>query len=215
MIFDIDFDDFTVQMLPPDKRVNPTVPFIQALISPLQYIRDLLFGSFANGSTAPTYSSGTYNYMDQVIYNKQVYLSLIPDNTDAPTVATSWLLIQTDFRGANIRVLDSGCTLILTNALNQEFGGVFRQPPLQSDIYLNNVGPTLTGFIVGNTEPKSSSVGNSTSSATIGSPLPFTQVYNFNINIPAALYAATTEATIRDFVNKIIPISLTFSITPY
>lgn len=213
--FDITFNDQAPELLPPDKRVNPNVGILQALLSPLQYIRDLLFGSYANGSTAPSYSPGTYNYMDQVVYGKQVYLSLKASNTDAPTVATSWLLIQKNFLGANQRVLFSGANLILTNALNQNFGGTFRQPPLVSDIYINNLSASVVGFIVGNTEPHSSTVGNSNSSATVGSPTPFLQINNFNINIPNALLSLTSKSAISDFVNAIAPASLNFTITGY
>jgi hypothetical protein len=66
-IYDIDYAKFAAQMLPPDKRFTRSVAWVKILLSPLQYLRDLYFGSFRTGSTAPQWvNTSPYNKYDQV-----------------------------------------------------------------------------------------------------------------------------------------------------
>ena len=217
-LFDLNIDPIIVEQLPPDKRYPTTIELHKALMKGLQWAHDLLFGSYYIGSSAPEYSAGSYNYLDQVIYNKQVYSSLIGSNTDAPTVAASWELIQDNFIGVKERILYCGTKLVLEYALNKEFRTSFRQPPATSDIYLTNLPATKTGFLVGETEPYCSSVGQTTSSDPIGPGIPFTYLHNFEIHIPSALataLGATYQQTISNFVRLYIPASLNFLIVTY
>ena len=113
--YDLDISKQAKILLPPDKRYNNTIAIITALLSPLQWAHDLLFNSYYVGSSAPAYAPGTYNYQDEVIYNKQVYSSLIDNNTDAPTTS-NWILIQNNFIGVQERALYNGNKLILEYA---------------------------------------------------------------------------------------------------
>lgn len=110
------------------------------------------------------------------------------------------------------RILYNGQKLVLENALNLKFGGVFRQPPLVSDIYTSKLSSVAQGFRIGLTEAHTSSVGISDSSDSIGLSYPFVYVNNFQINIPSALLALTTYQEIRNFVNIYIPLSINFTI---
>ena len=213
-IYDLSINPVAIEQLPPDKRYPNNVSFLTALLAPLQWAHDLLFNSYYKGSTAPNYATGVYNYLDQVIYNKQVYLSLIPANTDVPTTS-NWELIQNNFIGVQERLLYNGQRLVLEYALNKEFGTTFAQPPGRSAIYITNVAPTISGFLVGITEPNCSSVGLDTASDWIGPTLPFVYLNNFQINIPAAALALTNVQAITNFVNQYIPASLTFIIQSY
>lgn len=214
-IFDISFDQQAVDLLPPDKRGVKTVALQRALLRCVQWSRDQLFGSYKTGATAPVYAGGTYNKYDQVIYNKAVYYSLVANNSALPTDSGSWLLIQKNFIGVDERVRYNGQKIVLEYALNHRFGGVFRPPGSSSlsDIYINNVGPVPAGFRIAQTI--GSTIGQTTSSDSIGLAMPFVQIANFNINVLNAIYLLTNEKAIRDFVDPVIPISINYSISTY
>lgn len=214
-IFDIDFNQQSIDLLSPDKRGPITVALQQALLWATQWCRDLILGSYKTGAIAPAYAGGTYNKYDMVVYNKAVYYSLISNNTSVPTDTTSWLLVQANFIGVDERVRYNGQKVVLEYALNHRFGGTFRPPGSSSlsDIYINNVDPVAVGFRVGIT--KGSTVGLTKSSDDIGNPYPFVQLTNFNINFLNSLYILTSEKAVRDFVDPVIPASLVYTITPY
>lgn len=215
--FDVDFDQQVQDILSPDKRLPKNVAILQALMKSIQWCRDLVLGSYKSGSTVPVYSAGTYNIYDQVIFNKAVYSSLISNNTNDPTVSSSWALIQKDFIGVDERIKFNGEKIVLEYALNKRFGGVFR-PPItlsNSDIYIENLPAVVYGFRIGQTEDFSSSVGQTTSSDYVGSPYPFIRINNFQINFLNSLYIQTNEKEIRNFVNKYIAAGLNYTIVSY
>lgn len=212
--FDLDINPVLVEQLPPDKRYPSNISLIQALSKPLQWAHDLLFKSYYEGPTCPDYSPGIWNKYQQVIYQKKVYESLIDNNMDLPTVET-WQLVQDNFIGVKERILYNGGKLVLEYALNKEYDTVFRQPPAVSDIYIDNLPASIVGFLVGETEPFCSSVGQTTSSDAIGPGLPFVYLNNFQINIPTAALALTNVQAITNFVNQYIPAGLKFTIVPY
>jgi hypothetical protein len=225
MIYDFDINANSVELLPPDKRYKKTIAFIQALLSPLQWAHDALFNSYYQGSAAPTYSAGSYNFLNQVIYNKAVYLSLINENVDIPTT-TNWYKMQDSFIGLNERILYAGNKIILEYAINKEFGavvngnfiGVFRNPnptdpsgasDIKSDIYITNSTPIVKGFLVGNTKGGIVGITDSEIDVTANSniytniigayTLPSIFTSNFQINIPTALYSfINSNATIAN-----------------
>jgi hypothetical protein len=211
-LFDINFNLKVLEIAPPDKRKAVNIRWLQSLISPVQYLRDKFLGDYKTGSSYPQWVAGTYSKGAKVVYKQVVYESLIAGNTDAPPSA-NWALYLPSFLGVDERVLFNGVKLTLEYALNLRFLGTFRQPPAVSDIYITKVASTLVGFNVG--QSIGSSVGQSTSSAAVGFTYPFLQIYNFRINIPAALYAQTNDNEIADFVRNFIPASLNFTIASY
>jgi hypothetical protein len=220
MNYDFDINKASIEILPPDKRYKNNITLIQSLLSSLQWARDLFFSSYYEGSTADDYSAGTYNFLDQVKYNKKIYSSLIDSNTDAPTT-DNWILVQDNFIGVKERVKYNGGKLVLEYALNKEFDTTFRQPANVSDIYITNLNPESVGFIVGEDEAHSSYVSEDTSEKPIVFNLPFAYVKNFQINVPSAVYAgiASTDtrrnSSIRNFVNQYIPSGLNYLISTY
>lgn len=218
--FDFDISSAIQQILPPDKRRNNMLAISKALISaPLQWAHDLLFNTYYLGSSDPNYAPGTYEYQQKVIYNKKVYSSLIDNNTDNPT-SSNWILVCDDFTGVSERILYNSTKLIFEYSLNKKFGTTFRQPndpvnPTPSDIYITGLSAVPTGFRVGSTESGSSSIGLSSSGASIGSNYPFSYVNNFTINVPSSVLAAQTSQAIRAFANKYVAAGLNFTITSY
>jgi hypothetical protein len=219
------FYDFNIstaiqQLLPPDKRRNNLFALSKSIIAaPLQWAHNNLFNTYLVGATCPNYSPGTYNYKDEVIYNKQVYSSLINNNTDAPTT-NNWILISNTFLGVQERVLYNCSKLVFEYALNKEFGTTFRQPnsptsPTNSDIYISPLSAVPNGFCIGSTEAGSSSIGATTASSSIGGTYPFVYLNNFTINVPSAVLTAQTPQAIRSFANNYKAIGLNFTITSY
>ena len=223
--YNVDINQASIELLPPDKRYPATIALTQSLLKPLQWARDSFFGTYLGGSTAPLWSAGTYAYGDEVIYQNKVYSSLKSGNTDSPTLAGSWYMKSDNFIGLSERVLFNGGRLTLEYALNKEFRGVFRQPTTpqgitdaKSDIYLTNDTSVKYGFFVGQTEPFCSSVGLTTSSDYIGSANPFIFVNNFIIHIPTSLLNVSTTSnykSVSNFVSQYIPASINFTIVNY
>lgn len=220
-LYDININQISIELLPPDKRYTKNIAFIQSLLTGVQWIRDLVFGSYYEGAAEvgiSDYAPGTYNYLDRVIYEKKVYLSLDNANTAAPTDETLWLLIQDNFIGVKERILYCGSKLVLEYALNKQFGTTFRQPPNVSDIYIGNIAKVVEGFLIGQTEPYCSTVGQTTSSDSVGRQLPFVYLNNFQINIPILALDISVDANYKavgNFVDKYIPASLRYTVVNY
>lgn len=223
-IYDVNFDLFGVQMLPTDKRYNKLVRFVQSLLTPAQWLRDLYGGSYRTGSTASAWSNGaTYAKYAQVKFNKQVYQSLEDGNIgNTPSNSpTKWALVQENFIGVSERILYGGQKLTLEYALNKWFGTVFRQPNLVSDIYIGTNVIPVPAFIVGDTEPFSSTVGRTISSEYIGPTPVLTVTSNFTIYVPEAVYNAldpdmiNNERIFRSFADRYVPAGLTYNIETY
>lgn len=128
----------------------------------------------------------------------------------------------------NKRLKYNGEKIVLEYALNIRFGGTFRQPPLVSDIYTENLTAVEVGFLIGETEAYSSTIGftedygnsfqlTALDAVSQGQSLRYVEI--FTIKIPTALYTpigatnAERNAIILEFVNKYIPIGLNFTIT--
>ena len=222
-IYDIDYSKLAVKMLPPDKRFTNTIAFLKALLTPVQWKRDLILGTYRSGSTSSIWlNSTTYNKYDQVIYNRAVYSSLQAGNiNNLPTNTAYWEQIQTVYIGIQERLQYTPTKLTLEYALNKWFQTTFRQPPLQSDIYFT-VNPILLNvFVVGGTESISSNIYNGNSTQFIINGYSFSAFYNLVINVPTALISslapttAQAQAIIGSVVNRFIAAGINYTITPY
>jgi hypothetical protein len=220
-IYDIDFSEFTPQMLPPDKRYTRFEAWTNIVLSPIQYLRNLWFGSYRTGSEAPAYASGTYAKYAQVRYNKIVYESLKNANTDIPTVTASWKEVQQNFIGLSERIYYTGQKLTLEYAMNKWFGTTFRQPNSVSDIYITNNALAISVFRVAADEDSSSVVLAEASPEFVINDYNFAVTYNFTINCPVAVYnalsavAGNREKIFRAFVDKYVPAGITYNIVTY
>lgn len=260
-IYDINYNDKVVELLPPDKRYSRTVGWLRAIISvPLQYMRDKFLGNYRLGNTYPVWVAGSYNTGALVQRNQIVYESISDSNTDMPPSA-NWVEYLPSFIGVDTRVLFNGQKLVLEYALNQYLFTTFRQPPLVSDVYIGLLPVNIQGFVVGKTTgstvaqndiaartewaPISYAAGalvkkggymylskinsntdtppsaNWHKTETIGYSNPFVRLNNFTIFIPSAVYysslpeAPNIETKVRNFVDKIIPAGLKYTITAY
>lgn len=221
-LYDIDFVKFSTNMLPPDKRYSRAIAWLKIITYPLQYLNNLWFRDYRTGSEANYWSAlATYNKYDQVIYNKIVYESLVGSNTSNPTTVANWKVVQQNFIGIFERITYNGQKLVLEYALNKWFGTTFRQPPSVSDIYVTNNSIGIPVFRSANKEPDSSSVANNNSSEFVINAYTIALQYNFDINVPVAVYDAldpsmiNNEAIFRAFADKYIPSGLTYTIVTY
>lgn len=221
-IYDIDYSKQKVQLLPPDKRYTKTVAWIGILLSPLQYLRDLWFGSYRTGSDAPQWvNTDPYPKYAQVKYNKIIYESLENGNTDVPTTVATWKVVQQNFIGLSERIYYNGQKLVLEWAMNKWFGTVFRQPPNQSDIYIENNTLDVGVFRVGGVEDISSVTFSNRSSEFVVNAYSFAVTFNFTIFCPEAVYNAldptltNNEKIFRAFVDRYVPAGVTYTIQTY
>lgn len=213
-LYDINFNNKAVELLPPDKREPKQIAWLRAILAPVEYMRQKVLLDFKTGSTYPEWTAGTYAKGDIVVYKKVLYESKQDSNTDTPP-SSKWALYLNSFIGSDDRVRYNGQKLVLEYALNQYYSTTFRQPNLVSDIYIETLAYTLQGFLIAATEPNCSTVGQTTSSGFVGSLTPFLQTYNFTIWFPTAVYATTNESEVRNFVDAIIPTSLNYNIDTY
>lgn len=145
MIYDQDHNTIQKQLTPPDKRSETLLAWERALVSPIQWIHDLFFGSYIYGSLAPQYNNSIiYTVNFRVQYQHRVYEMWVASGVSGtlPTDSNYWILIQEDFRGSNDRVKYNSQKLIFEALLNQWFDTTFRQPnflsPTNSDIWIEN-----------------------------------------------------------------------------
>lgn len=219
-IFDINYPQQIIELLPPDKRRNNLVAFLTACSkSSLQFLRDALLGDYKNGSTVSGWVAASYARGAKVKYKKGIYVSLADQNAALPTDASSWYQQQTFFIGLNERLLYNGQNLVLTYALNKWFQTTFRQPGNGiSDIYITTSPVQADVFVVGYTEGSSSAAGFGGSDQYASYSYSFGTQFNALIHVPASLYAdlgPAAEALIRSFVDTYIYAGIVYSIVTY
>jgi hypothetical protein len=209
-------------MLPPDKRGSKMWAWVTAMLSPIQWVRDLWFGDYRTGSQAQEYlTTTTYQKYQRAIYRFAVYESLIDDNNFIPSNPMAWQLVQKNFIGLYERILYTGQTLVLTYALNKRFMTDFRQPPAVSDIYIQDIPKPLSPFIVGGSEANSSVVYANTSSDFVIDAYSFTAYVNMIIWVPVAVYLAldplpaNCDKIIRAFADQYIVAGIIYSVSTY
>lgn len=219
--YEIDYNQKAVELLPPDKRMPSIVAWVKALLMQLQYNITSLFVDYKTGSDYPVYVPGSYNKFDRVIYGQSVYESLININTAEPTDTAYWRLYQLYFAGTDTRIMYNAQTLVLEYALNTRFQTSFRQPPLQSDIFLTVNQPQNRVFQVAGDEGLSSNVRYDGSSENVVNSYTFASFFNLEINVPVATYnslstdVAAREKIIRYFADKYIPAGILYTIITY
>ncbi|QTE37483.1 hypothetical protein J3L18_31040 [Mucilaginibacter gossypii] len=222
-IYDINTDQQVIELLPPDKRYPQTVHWVQNLLkSTVQFLRDNLLDGYRNGSTAPLYAAGTYGYGSYVQYQKGVYVSLIGNNNDLPTVSASWYKVQDNFIGLNERLSYNGQKIVLEYALNRWFNTTFRQPGTGlSDIYLTTNPQPVSPFVVGYTPENSSVIYKDRSNEFVVNEYDFGVIPNLTINLQVDFYNslanndANRDGVVRSFADQYVTAGITYNIETY
>jgi hypothetical protein len=220
--FNISFSQKAIELTPPDKRAPSFIKWLYSLIAPIQYNSNSTFIDYKTGADYPNYNAlNTYSRFDRVIYGQSVYESLIDNNTDLPTINTSWRIYQEFFIGVDERLYYNHCKISLEYALNKRFDTQFRQPPLISDIYIETNQQGTNVFVVGHTELESSVVYGNTSSEYVINDYTFGTFTNFTVYVPIAVYEGVSadptarESIFRFFIDKYNSVGLTYNIVTY
>lgn len=213
MITTVDINNEMIQLLPPHRRLQNFIIFLQSLAYPLVWNYNN-FTDFLNGTSAGNYNfSTTYNIGTNVIYKFQVYQSLVNGNLGNYPDANpdKWLLVVDNFIGAYERMAYNPQKLVFEWALNHYFGTTFRQPGTgTSDIYILTTAPSYTSFVSFTTEDGTSdvfTVGAGGSAIYSTSIFASSTTYQYEIHIPVAVYtalgsASVREAIVRNFADK-------------
>jgi hypothetical protein len=219
--FDINYNQKTVELLPPDKRGNKMVAWVKSLLSQVQYCRDKILGDYKLGSSYSVWAAGTYTKGQRVIYGQSVYECIVATTTSTPTTVSDWRVYLQYFIGVDERIMYDHLKLTLEYALNKRFGTTFKQPPLVSDIYITTNTPNTNVFIVGSNENESSIVYIGNSNEVVIDSYSFAIFNNYTIYIPSAVYTALgstsseRESTVRNFADKYNTIGLNYNIQTY
>ena len=208
---------YGINALPLQYRLQKWILFIRSLLYGVIYNFDIFTDYAFNNALLVAWSSGvTYAKGAKVIYNFKEYISLVAANHahNPETTTGYWQLYNDNFIGVTERILYNGRYLSLTWALNRYFQTTFLQPPYPapydsgsgsgtfSDIYITDVAPAYTEFIMYTSDYGSGVMYPTTSSPLFMFDPPVysgTTLLTFQINVPLAVWTALgTTATIRD-----------------
>lgn len=184
-IFNINFSGLWKDITPPVLRKPVHQAWGDVLLTPMQYLRDLTFNDFANGSSYPSYSGASaYTSNDRVSYNNRgVYESISGSTGILPTDINSWNLINENYIGVRERVKYNSQKMLFEYGLNRWFQC--------TGIYIDNNPILNTGLLMGNTGAYSSALSNSSTptsaSYLINSFSGFT-TNSYTIYVPTGVY---------------------------
>lgn len=220
-IYDVDYNTVATEMLPPDKRTTGITAFVKALLTGVQYNRDLVLDSYRNGNAAALWNNvTTYAKGARVSYLKSIYESLVGGNTDQPPSA-KWIKVQDNFIGLSERVYFNTQKIVFEWAINRWFLTTFRQPPAVSDIFVSLNAKSPGVFRVGGIEQISSVTFYNASSEYVINTFSFAVFNNITINVPVAVYnaldslPANRDKIIRAFADLYMTAGINYNVVTY
>ncbi|HWY10587.1 MAG TPA: hypothetical protein VN026_04630 [Bacteroidia bacterium] len=201
-------------LLPVKKRTPIHKAWLKQLLSPLQWLTNLIFVDFAGGSNAPNWVFfSSYAYLDRVCYtNGSVYelqaLGGEAFSIIAPNINPSWIKILDTFIGVRERARYNGQKLMLELILNRRFKvalysqieweiiwiagvPVTQAAPPYSQIYITKTANNLSGFWLSNGNGLTSYMSNGSVGAQmnfLGNTYAAVNVIQYTIHVPIALY---------------------------
>jgi hypothetical protein len=225
-IYDIDFEIQEENLNVPTKRKPKTTAFLNALMYPLQWIRDLLFEDYVNGAIYPPWGGFQLHPVgERVTWEDKSNYECIVQNfgftgmepSGGVDSAIYWIKIQDNFMGANQRARFNSQIIILEHALNKWF----RVPTIDPQIYLgNNYNPNT--FLLGTSGIYSSPLASNSAFtvAYLGNAPTFTAT-DFTVYVPVVLFATlgntvqNRENNVRRFVDKYRLAGIAYNVTTY
>jgi hypothetical protein len=230
----LNVDQQVIELLPGDERTVNSIVLAQSLADDNKQL-NRRFQYFMNGSTDFGYWDVTVTYSkgDLVRMLDGEYESLANANLANPTTDSAWWVKVLDsFIGVSESTKFSGKYLNLTWALNRIFGTTFRQPPYPSpyggsgtfsDIYVTNRDIVRTSFVMYPTAAASSKMYPTFSTGFMFNPPAYAgaSTFYFYINVPTAVFNALgasadiREATLRSYVDRLVPAGLVYGILTY
>lgn len=225
-IFDVNFSKLAVEILPTHKRTDIT-EVTDSIVEPLNDL-NIIFKWFREGNTAGQYNPATTYIFGSVLkYSRKVYLKnevttgytagIIPTNT------TYFVRISENFIGIAERLMYRPDKLVLEYALNRIFETTYRDLPLVSDIYIQNVNTSDVNFGIGEVDGDTAQIGET-------DPLSLYFISendfvagetDFIVYVPLAVYNALAStdvertAILTDVIEKYRLTGYTFKIQTY
>lgn len=238
--FDIN-NHFSVNILPNYKRLKKWIQTIRGYLGSLSWLNSIFIKFMSGSDDLDFYNSLiAYSKYDKIKDNFAVYESLISNNLGNPTSDTnSWFKVLDSFISKTESVTYTGRQLQFEYALNHYFQQQlisnslvgFKQPTgftgndysPKSDIFISNVKPSYTTFIMSPNGIGGSYMSPTTSTGFMSiSPIyGGGTTYAYVINIPLAVYNSLgisnsiRENVIRNFADKINPSGCQYSIVTY
>lgn len=219
-IFDINFSSFWETLTPPVLRQPVQLSWGTSLMKPMQYIRDLVFDDYADGSSYPVYSNASaYTSNDRVIFiDRGVYESVSGSTGVLPTVSASWYKVNDNYIGVRERIKYNSQKKLFEYALNRWFQC--------SGIYIDNTPYMPTGFLLGETGEFSSTLSNDSAPSSNPSYLANfgTTGYTsscYTIFVPNAVYTGLSstliesENIVRSFADEYNLAGMIYTVSGY
>ena len=219
---------------PPSKRAVIWLAWGKSLLSPMQWLRDLIFDDYADGSAAADWvSADPYSYGDRVRYlNSSVYELIteagITGITTTPDVdTTNWIKVLDIWIGARERAVYNSQKLLLEYVLNKYFRVAANPAP---QIYIDNNQNINTNFWLSNGDADSlTSFMAKTSQRQmfyLGTGYSTYNPNSFTIFVPVADYAiitaqippgspSTADDVIRSIADKYVQAAKIYNIQTY
>jgi hypothetical protein len=218
-IFNVNFSQLWYDLTPPVLQKGVQLAWGETLLKPLQYLRDLTFEDYANGSSYPSYSGlSAYTTGDRIIFTDRGVYESISGSTSGitPTDTNSWLLINDNYIGVRERVKYNSQKMLYEYGLNRWFQC--------SGIYIDNNSLIGSGFLMGNTGPYSSALSNTsvpTSATYLQNTYSGATSNCYTIYVPTPVFnnlAPTNierENIIRSFADTVNLAGMTYNVVAY
>jgi hypothetical protein len=168
-IYDVNFNTTTVELLPTHKRVEKIQYVLYSLQKPLND-NATFFRWIREGTEAAEYNAGTtYNFADVAAYQRRTYFrNEVTEGYSAgiaPNDVTYWTKVLDNNIGLDTRIRFTTQKILLEYALNVIFGTTFNQPPVLSEIYIENNTQDIDDFFVGELDTDTATVSETDQSA--------------------------------------------------
>ncbi len=210
-------------LLPPDKRGNIMVAWLTALVSPIQWLRDLIFDSYVAGTSYPDWNNTTaYPYGARLRYIDGSVYECIQATTAGilPTDTNYWYKVLNTWIGLNERMKYTAQKIMFEYALNKYFRVLPTDP---NQIYITNNVIKSPTFVLGQTALTSSSLAQTTlyEATFLSQTFIAGAQYSFTIFVPIAVYNALAsndgnrQAIIRGFADTINTYGILYNIQSY
>ncbi len=233
MLYQVNENILVQTLLPVDKRLPVISAYVDALITPMQYLNNkdiaYIYGStFSYYATSSTYNNGDF-VNGGLYYNNATYQSITSSNINNILSSTSsWQQYTDCFIGISERYNYNCQKIVLEFGLNRWFNTTFRNPngvtgsSVLSDIYIQD-NFLLTGpFIMGPFgDLRTSTMAPMVSSSFMGVTTSYltggTSPYYYTIWVPSAILASIPGGTtsVTNITNKWNALSINFNVMPY
>lgn len=218
-IYLLDFDLLYSMLYPPLLRLEKHMSWGKVLTKPLQYLHDLIFQDYANGSFYYFYDNSiSYVVGDRTIFTDRSVYECIQNTTgNDPTNIVYWVLVNDIYIGVRERIRYNSQKILFEFALNRWF--------MCAGIYISNLPITIGGLLMGATSEYSSTL--SSDSSPLANPTYLTNAYivpstfDYTIYVPLAIFnslsttSIDSENIIRSFADRYNLAGMTYNVVAY